>query len=153
MSYTSTVIDKYCQAERGRLSSLVAATGLHSGNLSRLRSGSRAPTIDMIERLIPVVDPDTAVQLAVAWLRDQLPSCASALVNIHPCKSKSSEPIMITDLDRAWPILQAETEHNHELQRVILNLARLVQRIHGLPAITEPTALAAEDQGEYKAER
>jgi len=45
-----------------------------------------------------------------------------------------------------------EAERNPALQKIILNLASLTERIRGnVGPISEPTALAAEEPGEYKA--
>ena len=120
--------------------------------MSQVRAGDRDCTLDMISRIVPRVDRATATDLLIAWLRDQTPDCGRHLVCIARAADTHSDTIHINELARAWELVRDEAERNPALQKIILNLASLTQRIRGnVGPISEPTALAAEEAGGYTA--
>lgn len=144
MSYAGTVLDHYCSASRGRLKALCDETGLHNSTMSQVRSGDRDCTLHMISRIVPIVDRATATDLLIAWLRDQTPDCGRHLVCIARAPDTHSDTIHINELARAWELLRDEAERNPALQKIILNLAALTERIRGNISVSEPTAMVAE---------
>jgi len=136
MGYSSTTLNDWCNAKRGRLSELVLATGLHAPNLSRVRSGDREMTLDMVDRITRHLDEDWAGRLVIAWLHDQTPRHASHLVSITPTRSTALPETTEATPDHraALRILGESSEHNHDLQVLLIRLANLAKRVSDQPA-------------------
>lgn len=129
MSYTGTIIDNWCKLRRGNHGDLCNLAKIQGSGLSRLRSGDREPTYDIVSRIARVWPDEWKQELAVAWLRDSTPESLRQFVTITTSTRAINAPVPKSDLKKAFDIVVAEAEHNRALQQVIVNLAQLTVRM------------------------
>jgi hypothetical protein len=130
MSYFSEALDAHMSTKSLTNAELGELTGLSHTEFSRWRRDVAQPTDKALAKLLPVLAPEVALQLCIAWLRDETPADMRSKIVIQPSKIENVVDLTREDWQQALEFFTKGCEHNPLMRETLVGLHRLMTQEH-----------------------
>lgn len=130
MSYFSEALEAHMTQTHLTNLGLAQTSGVADPEISRWRRGDRQPTDKALAKLLPVLAPEVALQLCIAWLRDETPADMRARIVIQPSKIENVVDLTREDWQQALEFFTKGCEHNPLMRETLVGLHRLMTQQH-----------------------